>query len=227
MTSAPSTYYDLDEVARGVKAGEHRHLIGGLWDEMGERQLDYLIARGMRPHHRLLDIGCGALRLGVRAIAWLEPGRYFGTDLSQALIDAGYEAELDDRLRARAPRSHFAVNADFDFGFLPEPVDFAIAQSVFTHLPLNHLRRCLGRLKGGMAPGAQALFTYFECPDDADLFAPVVQAPAGVVTHDVRDPYHYRLSDLSWAAAETGWGFEPIGDWGHPRGQRIACFRHP
>lgn len=227
MTGGPSPYYDVEAITRGAQAGEHRHLIGGLWEEMGAHQLDFLISRGLRPEHRLLDIGCGSLRLGVRAIAWLEPGGYFGTDLSQALIDAGYAAELDDALRARAPRSHFAVNDDFDFGFLPQPVDFAIAQSVFTHLPLNHLRRCLARLKGAMRPRGQALFTYFECPPEADLYQPLTHAPAGVVTRDDRDPYHYRLTDLEWAAAQTGWGFEPIGDWGHPRGQRIAAFRRP
>ncbi|MBX3478327.1 MAG: class I SAM-dependent methyltransferase [Brevundimonas sp.] len=227
MSAGPSSYYDLETVAQGVAAGEHRRIIGGLWDEMGAHQLDFLISRGLKPEHRLLDIGCGSLRLGVRAIAWLAPGRYFGSDLSQALIDAGYAAELDDALRAKAPRDHFAVNDDFDFGFLPEPVDFAIAQSVFTHLPLNHMRRCLARLKGRMKPGGQALFTYFECPPEADLFQPFTHPPAGVVSHDDRDPYHYRLTDLEWAARETGWDFESIGDWGHLRGQRIAAFRHP
>lgn len=224
MSAGPSPYYDLEAVGRGAAAGEHRHLIGGLWDEMGAHQLDFLISRGMTPEHRLLDIGCGSLRLGVRAIPWLQPARYFGTDLSEALIDAGYAAELDDDMRARAPRSHFSVNDDFDFGFLPAPVDFAIAQSVFTHLPLNHLRRCLAKLKGAMTPGGQALFTYFECPADADLYAPLTHAPAGVVTRDDRDPYHYRVADLEWAAAQTGWRFEPIGDWSHPRGQHIAAF---
>lgn len=227
MTSRLSPYYDLEAIARGAQAGEHRVLIGGLWEEMGPHQLDYLIARGLKPEHRLLDIGCGSLRLGVRAIPWLEPGGYFGTDLSQSLIDAGYAAELDDDMRARAPRSHFAVNDDFDFSFLPEPVDFAMAQSVFTHLPLNNLRRCLAKLMPVMRPGGQALFTYWECPPDADLFAPFTHPLTGVITYDDRDSYHYRRADLEWAARETGWDFEPIGDWGHPRGQNIAAFHRP
>lgn len=227
MSAAHSPYYDLQAVDAGVAAGDHREIIGGLWEQMGAHQLDYLIQRGLRRDSRLLDIGCGSLRLGVHAIDWLDAGRYFGTDLSATLIEAGRERELDAALRAKAPSENFAVNDDFDFGFLPQPVDFAMAQSVFTHLPLNHLRRCLARLKPHMAPGGQALFTYFECPDEADLFQPFTHPQTGVVTRDDRDPYHYRRADLAWAAAETGWDFEPIGDWNHPRGQFIAAFRRP
>jgi SAM-dependent methyltransferase len=218
-----STYYDLDAVDAGVSSGQHRELIGGLWEEMGPRQLDLLISRGMTPQSRLLDIGCGSLRLGAVAVPWLEPMRYFGTDLSAALIEAGRSLELDEVGRAKAPAHHFAVNEDFDFGFLVEPVDFAIAQSVFTHLPLNHLRRCMAKLAGKTTSGGKCLVTYFPCPDDADLVEPFAHV-SGVVTHDWKDPYHYRTSDLDWAVAELPWRVQPIGDWGHPRGQHVVEF---
>ena len=220
-----SSYYDTDSVAHGVNAGLHREMIGGLWDEMGQLQLDFLIARGLKPADPLLDIGCGSFRLGVKAAAYLDPERYFGVDLSASLIDAGYAQEFDDALRLRAPRDHFAANDDFDFGFVKRPVEFAIAQSVFTHLPLNHLRRCLARLAPVMKAGGVFYVTYFECGEGQDLFAPIRHEPAGVVSHDYCDPYHYRPSDLTWAMDDRDWSFEPIGDWGHLRGQRIAGFR--
>ena len=140
-------YYDGSALREAVSEGRHRELIGGLWDEMGSHQLRFLIEQGMTPQQRLLDIGCGSLRLGVRAIEYLEAEQYFGTDISAELIDAGLDRELDHSLRIKAPRSHFAVSEDFDFSFLPEPMDVAIAQSVFTHLPLNHLRRCLAKFQ--------------------------------------------------------------------------------
>ena len=222
-----SGYYDQEAMRADVRDGRHREAIGGLWDEIGDLQLGFLIAQGMQPHHRLLDVGCGSLRLGARAVAYLDADRYFGSDLNESLIRAGYEQELTEAQRARVPWRHFGVNDDFSFDFLSQAMDFAIAQSVFTHLPLNHLRRCLARLKPVMRPGGQALFTYFECPPEVDLYQPLTHAPAGVVTRDDRDPYHYRLTDLEWAAAQTGWNLEPIGDWSHPRGQRIAAFRRP
>lgn len=222
-----NAYYDEADMLRRVQAGEHRAAIGGLWDDMGRRQLEFLIGAGLRPQHRLLDVGCGSLRLGAAAIPYLDPERYFGTDLSQALMDAGWSRELDDAGRLRAPRSHLHQTEDFDFDFLPEPVDVAIAQSVFTHLPLNHLRRCLARLAPRMREGGTFFVTYFELPSETDRFSPLTHTgPSGetVVTHDHKDPFHYSVEDLAWAARGTPWRLRRIGDWGHPRGQFMAAF---
>ena len=220
----PSSYYDLDGIEAKVRDGEHRDVIGGLWDEIGDHQMRFLIARGLEPGHNLLDIGCGALRLGARAIRWLNSDRYFGTDISRALIEAGRDKELTDELRAKAPSANFNVSDDFDFDYLPVEVDFAIAQSVFTHLPINHLRRCLAKLAPHVRPGGRWFITYFEGPEDADLHAPVPHTPGGITTYDFKDPYHYRLSDLEWAIDGSPWSLEPIGAWSHPRDQRIAAY---
>lgn len=219
-----SGYYDLTAVEAGTAAGNHRQIIGGLWDEIGMLQMQFLLDQGLTPDHRLLDIGCGSLRLGARLIPYLAPRHYFGTDLSRALIDAGREHELDDAGRDRAPIEQFATNEDFDFGFLPEPVDFAMAQSVFTHLPLNHLRRCLANLAPHMRSGGVFYASYFECPPEADYFAPLSHTPGGIVTSDYCDPYHYRVDDLAWAVGGRDWDLRIIGHWNHPRDQRMAAF---
>lgn len=219
-----SGYYDLTAVEAGTAAGHHRQIIGGLWDEIGDLQMRFLLDQGLTPDHRLLDIGCGSLRLGARLIPYLAPGHYFGTDLSRALIDAGRQHELDDAGRDRAPIGQFATNEDFDFGFLPELMDFAIAQSVFTHLPLNHLRRCLAKLAPHMKSGGVFYATFFECPSDADYFVPLSHTPGGVVTTDYCDPYHYRVDDLAWAVGDRDWDLRVMGEWDHPRDQRMAAF---
>src|ERR1700677_2151158 len=50
------------------------------WLAVGEMQFDYLIAHGLRPGMRLLDIGCGTPRAGRLFIDYLDPGDYYGTD---------------------------------------------------------------------------------------------------------------------------------------------------
>jgi len=55
-----SRYSDRGLVREKVKQGKHRHIIGGMWDEIGQLQLDYMKSQGLKPYDKLLDIGCGA-----------------------------------------------------------------------------------------------------------------------------------------------------------------------
>ena len=51
-----------------------------LWEDLARWQLDTLRGLGLDPRHRLLDIGCGAMRLGLGAVEYLDDGNYFGVD---------------------------------------------------------------------------------------------------------------------------------------------------
>ena len=98
-----------------VELGHHRRLIGDLWEEMGQKQLDFLIGEGLRPEHKLLDVGCGALRGGLHFIRYLDVGNYVGIDINQSLLDAGYEIELAQcGLKARMPRENLICSGDFE-----------------------------------------------------------------------------------------------------------------
>ena len=72
-----------------------------------------LLAAGMTPEDTLLDIGCGALRLGHKAVPYLDPGHYWGTDASLALMRHGRLAELPDP--DRLPEDHLIEDATFAF----------------------------------------------------------------------------------------------------------------
>ena len=227
---AHNIYYDEAAMAKAAAKGGHRRAVGGLWDEMGALQAEFLKRQGLRPEHRLLDVGAGARRAGRHLVDYLEPGHYFGADLSRALLDAGYDRELTDAQRARLPRRNLVQTADFDFSQISAPIDAALAQSVFTHLPLNHLRRCLHKLAPVMAPGGRFFVTYFECPDDTPVTALVThpcQSGDPIVTTDYSDPFHYRADDMAWACRGLDWTFERLGDWGHPRGQLMGLYRRP
>ena len=222
-------YYDEASVQREIEVGGHREAVGGMWDVLGRHQLDFLIAHGLAPGHRLLDVGCGALRLGVHAVRYLDPGHYFGLDISPGLLDAGYSLELDEAERSRVPRSNLAANADFDCGFLAGPVDMAIAQSLFTHLPLNHIRRCLTAVAGALRPGCTLYGTAWILPPGTPVTRPFAWAGEingeGITTSDISDPYHYGMDDLRFAVKELPLSMSLIGDWGHPRGQPMLSFK--
>ena len=125
-----------------MKLDWHREYVGGLWDEIGRLQFEFLRARGLKPAHRLFDVACGSLRAGVHFIPYLNADRYFGLDRNSDLIQAGTERELNPR-DFHDKRPNFVVSGAFEFEKFGVTADIALAQSLFTHLRRTQsLRAC-------------------------------------------------------------------------------------
>jgi SAM-dependent methyltransferase len=137
----------LSVLDRGIGAGRRmalrvrgrpsaRHALVGpahLWAMKRRFQFEFLTSRGLQPHQRLLDLGCGTLRGGIPLICYLQAGHYVGVEaraevLQEArreLAEAGLEHKRPLLIRAAAPAQ---VR-------LEVPVDFAWAFSVLIHMP--------------------------------------------------------------------------------------------
>lgn len=212
MTRPISPYLSPGFYDRELARGRHRDIVGGRWDETGNIQMALLRQAGLQPHHRLLDIGCGSLRLGCKAVPWLNPGNYWGTDLSADLMQRGYDLELADK--DRLPISQLVQDGDFSFPAIPDSIDFANAFGVFTHLPsavlgsaLTNVRRCFPALRC-------LLVTVFLAPEGAGA----TRQPDGVVTHPDRPPYHFAEMAVTQMARDAG--FRPTRQPDRlPRGQ--------
>ncbi len=199
---------------------DHRRYVGGLWDEIGELQLAYLVERGLLPHHNFLDVGCGSLRGGVRFIAYLDRGRYFGFDIDEELLDAGRrELELAG-LGSRAPT--LLCDDAFRFTSFACTFDMALAHSVFTHLPVNSVMRCLSEVEQVLVPGGRFLATFFAHSQRRLDVEPRHPSP-GITTHIDADPYFYDPDIFRWMVEGSTLSFEFVGDWGHPRGQQMLA----
>jgi hypothetical protein len=196
--------------------GRHRDIVGGRWEETGRIQMQILQAAGLEPHHHLLDIGAGSLRLGCKAVPYLQAGHYWATDASRALMLRGHETELADP--ARLDPSHLIEDATFAFPGLPDCMDFAIAFGVFTHLPAQDLTGALASLRQRLPRLKTLLVTVFVAPDDQAATA--WRQDDGVVTHPDRPPYHRRKADILGAAQTCGWQGEEQTT-RLPRGQRL------
>ena len=203
----------------------HREAVGGLWEEMGRLQFDFLVGQGLQPHHKLLDIGCGSMRGGRHFVAHLDPGNYFGVDRDAMLLSAGKSGLAAQGLLARKPV--LREIAGFDFSKLGTDFDFLLAQSVFTHLDLNSIMRCLVNASRTLAPGGRFFATFFVSRAGFSSLEPIRQPTRDgreVVTHCDRDPYHYAPSTLEWLAQNAGLHCRYIGDWSHPRNQMMLEF---
>jgi SAM-dependent methyltransferase len=203
----------------------HRAAVGGMWDKIGKLQFDFMVAQGLEPAHNLLDIGCGSLRGGLHFIRYLDIGHYYGVEKEQvALAWAGSEL---DRAGLAYRRPQLKQDGAFDFGHFGTSFDFALAQSVFTHLSLNDIIVCLMRLGRVLTVGGRFFATFFEGYSRMDTNPIAWQTDDGqeVTTYPtLARSMHYPFDYFEWAAVGSGLRVEYIGEWGHPRKQRMMVF---
>lgn len=81
-------------VRDGVQKGRLHPTLGenlrdGNFGEFGLATFERFRKCGLNPDDVCVDYGCGTLRVGVHAIRFLAPGRYWGLDIDQCLLDAG------------------------------------------------------------------------------------------------------------------------------------------
>jgi SAM-dependent methyltransferase len=203
----------------------HRGTVRGtdaFWDYLGKLQLDYLVEHGLQPEHYVLDVGCGPLRAGVHFIGYLEPGHYAGVDKRGSRLERARDVELPRYgLEDKAPL--LLVNEDFEFTRLGQTFDYAIAQSVFTHLPLNTILRCLVEMAKVLRPDGRFYATIYENPQGKKYLGEIQQSERVVSYYD-RDKYHYDLATLGATCQGTGLTMSYEGDWGHPDNQKMVVF---
>jgi SAM-dependent methyltransferase len=220
-TVADPNKYKRQLTAPEIEAGAHRAYVGGMWEEIGRLQFDFLCKRGLRPMHTFLDIGCGALRGGVHFVKYLEAGNYYGVDLNPSILEAGrYElarAGLADK------EAHLAATDSFALDQFGQKFDYALALSLFTHLFANTILRCVTAVREVLAPGGQFLATFFEAPRSVHL-GPIAHHPGAIVTQYDRDPFHYSFEEMQIMAKLANLSVTLIGEWNHPRDQRMLVF---
>jgi len=188
----------------------HRDYVGGLWEALGTLQFKFLVDQGLEPRHVLLDIACGALRGGVRFIPYLASGNYLGIEMHQKLIDAGIEQELGQKLFA-LKKPELVVSDKFEFSRFSRQPDFAIAQSLFSHLTADDIALCLKNLRAVARPGTKFYASFFESERP--------ESNAGM--SQPRGKFLYTREQMAGFGAATGWNSRYIGGWQHPRDQKM------
>ena len=116
----------------GIKLLGYGGYVGGLWEEAGAAQFEFLCSQGLKPHHYLLDIACGSLRGGTKFIPFLDAGHYMGVDQEEMLIRLGVEKELGPKLYTEK-KPQLLVSDSFEFDKLDHSPHYALAISLFTH----------------------------------------------------------------------------------------------
>jgi SAM-dependent methyltransferase len=181
------------------------------YDLIAAMTFNLLTTVGLRAHHRVLDIGCGSLRIGRLLIPYMNRENYTGIEPNRWLVEDGIRYELGaDAIRIKAPA--------FYYGDTPallqecEAFDYVVAQSIFSHcgpdLIASWLQGIFPLTKGAM------LATFL--PDVADFSTPGWHYPTSV---------KYRPDTINRLGEDAGFRFRQL-DWRHPR-QTWGLFYKP
>lgn len=156
-----ATEESLEQIAKHI-AKETGGFTGGpveAFGMVGQHALESLKQNGLRPDHRVLDVGCGALRLGYWLIRYLDPDRYFGLDPFRSYVDAGLKYAIGPELEAEK-RPRFTFNGDFDFSPFGVKFDFVVARSIFSHASPRLIGLALDSFRDNAAEDGIMLASY-------------------------------------------------------------------
>lgn len=197
-----------------IRVMGHRAFVGGdgkFWDEIAKHQYDFLISEGLKPEHVLLDVACGSLRAGRLFIKHLAPGNYLGLDKEIDLIIRGVADELGiDAFAEKRPV--FVISENFEFFKFSKQPDYILAQSLFSHLTPAGIYECLKALRQFITGKTVFYATFFES----------LEIRVNPSNSDSLDNFFYTRDQMNILAELSGWKMHYIGDWNHPRGQKIV-----
>ena len=200
----------VEPEAASLRAGDahYRAFVGPpeRYDLIAGSQFALLFLLGLRENHRLLDLGCGSLRLGRLAIPYLKPARYFGVEPEAWLIAAGFSNELGrDAATLKQPR--FDHNREFRVDGFGVAFDFVMAQSVFSHTNPAMAAGALANLSRALAPGGLILANWLIGDDEGGQSGDPEWVYPGCVP--------YRPEGVTALASGCGLVCRPIR-WFHP-----------
>ncbi len=168
------------------------------WLQIGKLQFDYAVSHGLKPEMRMLEIGCGNLRAGWLFIDYLEPGNYYGIDISPEILLAAQDTIASQGIAAKLP--HLTQVQDLRLHFLPEAsFDFVHAHSVFSHSPIEVIDECFAHVGRVMAADGFFDFTF--------------DRTEGTEHQVLHEDFYYRTQTLIELAAKHGLDATFMDDW--------------
>ena len=139
-----------------------------LYDYSAALQFSILFGYGLRAQHKLLDFGCGSLRLGRLMIQYLDVRNYYGIEPREDLINEGIKANhLQELINHKRP--NLRISDDCNMAMFNVTFDYILAYSIFTHMPIAQIRDSLKSAYLAMDVNTIFLATYFEGKVDNEL----------------------------------------------------------
>jgi SAM-dependent methyltransferase len=150
------------------------HLVtfsGNDFHASGAEFREFLAWHGLKPEHRILDVGCGLGRVAVALTSYLAAeGAYEGFDVMPVAIrwcQRITAAHPNFRFRLADVKSHryrpggTGQASAFAFPYPDAAFDFVVLSSVFTHMLPADMTHYLDEIARVLKPGGRAAISYY------------------------------------------------------------------
>lgn len=195
--------YNLEALRRGERLGA----LGTQFAEparqayLVQRSMDALVERGLTPAHRVVDYGCGSLRLGRPLIEFLDPQCYIGLDVTTAFIELGLGSVPSDLIDAKRPWLGLITGENLARARRQQP-DVIISINAVQHVPPDDLGTFFGRVTSLMGPRCRTFVT-------------LRLAPRGWRVRP--ETWVHEHAQVSRALSDLGYRYEIIDEYENPR----------
>jgi ubiquinone/menaquinone biosynthesis C-methylase UbiE len=148
-------------------------------DDEDSAQLGRLRHRGLKPYHKVLDVGCGAGRMAIPLTTYLDKaqgGSYDGFDIvphgikfCQRRITPKFPhfqfQQADIHNRFYNPKGRYKAS-EYRFPFNDNIFDMVYLTSVFTHMHTQEVKHYMSEINRVLKPGGKSFITYFLLNDE-------------------------------------------------------------
>jgi SAM-dependent methyltransferase len=161
--------YFMKREARDVSRGGVHHSLGSnlrgldgsnlpFWEAGARKAAKVIRGASLTPAHRVVDYGCGSLRIGGHLIRFLDRGHYYGVDVIDDFYKIGMELVGADLLREKSPRFDI-ISAETLADAERFGADLVYSSAVCVHVHPDELDQYLGALSRLCGkPGARLIF---------------------------------------------------------------------
>jgi hypothetical protein len=102
--AATRAQFHMEQVLREVRQGASHHSLGTnlgggqeFWDAGASKAARYMRLAALRRSDKVVDYGCGSLRIGAHFLRFLDPGCFWGLDVTNGFYEIG-KTEIGDAL---------------------------------------------------------------------------------------------------------------------------------
>jgi len=145
---------------------------GPFFTEIGQEFKKHFIDFGLKPDHRVLDVGCGFGRMAIPLTDYLtSKGSYVGFDIVPSGISwcmgnitpkfPGFNFFHANIFNGNYNPTGTVAARNFKFPLQSESLDFVFLTSVFTHMIPADVSNYLEEIARVLRPGGRCLITFF------------------------------------------------------------------